>query len=915
MGTGRILRDAVLLGFINSDSEPVAGYQADQEIFITIQDEDENSDSSSENEVEVVITNVDTGDSETISLIASSSTGSIFTGSIFSQTSSSSVNDEVLQYSPGDNLRLTYVDAEDGTDTITTELLAAPVVWDGGVEKIIITQHRKIGLLIKCLMVLIRVRFDDTSSKICVLDQNIEVRGFEITSAYAGSIGGSFWNIIAYGPVTWDGGTITGFTTWDMRDRFTRNAGVATVSGLEFSFDGVPLTTLGGPGLSVSNVNIEGSNTVISLAEDVLVNSSITVSGTLEIVGDLSAQNLTTNGSGSVSLSGGSYTIGSNISHSGTDITSAGDLNIGNNLFINSSAGAVSITGEADAVSVTNRGLLTIEENASLAISNQFTQNSNSTAELRVLNGAVLDALTTTTFSVVSGKLTETGTGRIARNAEVLEFVDSSGNTINSLNVGSDQVFLSLLDRDANKDAAIQDTAIVLLRSPLTGDEIQVTLTESTNTSGLFRNLSSGIDTIMGAPVIDSILQMTAGENLVVTYTDAEDNLDTISSLLDPVSAINLVLDTGEVSPTSAEPIVVTATFSSSVTGFTIEDVSVVNGTASNLIGSGGSYSFDVSPSSDGLVQVFIAAGAAFSGTDPSLSDSLSRVSDTTSPAATILPNSLVIETSPISYQVTFTETVVGFEPTEVAVTNGVLSNFAGTAESYTFDVTPSATGTVNVTIAAGAAADLAGNQMAEATSMVTYDPPNNIGISQAQFDALVDFYNATGGPDWTDNTGWTSETAAAWFGVTVTSGNVTEIRLSNNNVTGALNSTASAALGLLPNLTVLDLSDNAMTGVLPPFDMADGFPVLQTLDLSRNQFTGNLPEWPSVTTLSDLSLSGNRLIGTIPISWSLISLSALDISFNGLAADFSVASAINAVQSGWQKHPNRAAIKRDGGE
>ena len=83
---------------------------------------------------------------------------------------------------------------------------------------------------------------------------------FEITSAYADRLW-KFPNIIAYGPVIWDGGTITGFTTWDMRDRFTRNAGVATVSGLEFSFDGVPLTTLGGPGLSVGLFNIEGPNT------------------------------------------------------------------------------------------------------------------------------------------------------------------------------------------------------------------------------------------------------------------------------------------------------------------------------------------------------------------------------------------------------------------------------------------------------------------------------------------------------------------------------------------------------------------------------------------------------------------------------------------------------------------------------
>ena len=45
-------------------------------------------------------------------------------------------------------------------------------------------------------------------------------------------------------------------------------------------------------------------------------------------------------------------------------------------------------------------------------------------------------------------------------------------------------------------------------------------------------------------------------------------------------------------------PIAVTATFSEPVSGFTVDDVSVANGTASNFVGSDGSsvYTFDVTP-------------------------------------------------------------------------------------------------------------------------------------------------------------------------------------------------------------------------------------------------------------------------------------------------------------------------------
>ena len=60
-------------------------------------------------------------------------------------------------------------------------------------------------------------------------------------------------------------------------------------------------------------------------------------------------------------------------------------------------------------------------------------------------------------------------------------------------------------------------------------------------------------------------------------------------------------------------PIQVTATFSEPVSGFTVEEVSVTNGSASSFVGIDGdsAYTFDVTPNAIGDVTVNIAAGAA----------------------------------------------------------------------------------------------------------------------------------------------------------------------------------------------------------------------------------------------------------------------------------------------------------------
>lgn len=55
-----------------------------------------------------------------------------------------------------------------------------------------------------------------------------------------------------------------------------------------------------------------------------------------------------------------------------------------------------------------------------------------------------------------------------------------------------------------------------------------------------------------------------------------------------------------------------TATFSEAVTGFTIEDITVGNGSASDFVAvSSTVYTFNVTPAGDGVITVDVAAGAA----------------------------------------------------------------------------------------------------------------------------------------------------------------------------------------------------------------------------------------------------------------------------------------------------------------
>ncbi|WP_192350836.1 RHS repeat-associated core domain-containing protein [Algoriphagus sp. Y33] len=138
---------------------------------------------------------------------------------------------------------------------------------------------------------------------------------------------------------------------------------------------------------------------------------------------------------------------------------------------------------------------------------------------------------------------------------------------------------------------------------------------------------------------------------------------------------------------------------------------------------------------------------------------------------------------------------------------------------------------------------------------------------SQEEYSALMDFYQATGGANWTNKAGWSSanpnvvQSVQGWSGVTVDiNGHVTDIHLNGNN----LNGTLPESIRDLDYLRTLRLPLNGLTGQLPNiFHEMDS---LREIHIDQNQLTGTIPQSIGYSsTLKTIQLSFNSLTGTIP--------------------------------------------------
>ena len=143
----------------------------------------------------------------------------------------------------------------------------------------------------------------------------------------------------------------------------------------------------------------------------------------------------------------------------------------------------------------------------------------------------------------------------------------------------------------------------------------------------------------------------------------------------------------------------------------------------------------------------------------------------------------------------------------------------------------------------------------------------------------LEALYRATGGSNWTNNTGWlTSRPLRDWYGVTTdTDGRVSGLSLRENGLDGELPS----EVGQLSNVAWLLLSRNELSGAIPP-ELGE-LTELTYLELGSNRLGGTIPaQLGQLFKLEQLGLGGNQLEGGLPPELgSLTNLRILGLSQN----------------------------------
>ena len=170
--------------------------------------------------------------------------------------------------------------------------------------------------------------------------------------------------------------------------------------------------------------------------------------------------------------------------------------------------------------------------------------------------------------------------------------------------------------------------------------------------------------------------------------------------------------------------------FSEETTGFELNDISVTNGAASDLIAQSSTrFVATITPDRSGNLTIDVAAGAALDsvGNASLAAPQATILYDLTPPTATISGPAGPVS-GPFSVSIAFSEEVVGLEAGDLIVTNGSVTSFlpplgGGGADqivqqvapmrgdpSYSVTITPAANGAVLVDLPGAVAQDQAGN-------------------------------------------------------------------------------------------------------------------------------------------------------------------------------------------------------------
>nr|WP_319250254.1 Ig-like domain-containing protein [uncultured Celeribacter sp.] len=340
--------------------------------------------------------------------------------------------------------------------------------------------------------------------------------------------------------------------------------------------------------------------------------------------------------------------------------------------------------------------------------------------DFTVVNGTASN-LQSISAQVYTATVTPDADGTVSVSLPAGATTDAAGNG----NTASNTVSTTA---DVTRPTVSLDMPTGLVNAPFTltmtfSEEVSaVTLGNISVSNGSASNLQQPSATVYTAtitPDTDGVITVNFPENVVTDTAglgnEAATAVTNTADLTAPTPTVSLT-DNGPGNPYTA-----TISFDEDVNDFTLGDITVTNGVASDLqTVSAREYSATVTPDADGTVTVSVPAGVATDavGNDNIASNTETTTADITRPTVTLdMPSGLV--NAPFTLTMTFSEEVTGVALGNISVSNGTVSNLQQTSTTvYTATITPDADGTVTVNFAENAVMDLSGLGNTAATAV-----------------------------------------------------------------------------------------------------------------------------------------------------------------------------------------------------
>ena len=588
------------------------------------------------------------------------------------------------------------------------------------------------------------------------------------------------------------------------------NEGAVTIDVLA----GVALDAIGNGNLGASQfqANYDVTTPTVSITSDIIgasTNSAFVATFTFSedvtgfAVGDIGVANATLSNFAATNASVYTATV-TPLSDGAVTLDIASD--IAQDTATNNNAAATQFTTTYDATSPTVAISSTISggvTNSAFVATFTFSEDVTGfvTSDITA-NNATVGTLSAISGSVYTATITPVSDGAVSINIPANVAQDAAGN----VNTAAPS-FATSFDATAPSVAITSNASGSVINNAFTAT---FTFSESVTgftasdviamnaTVGAMSSSSGAIYTAVVTPTSDGTVTLDVAANAA---QDAAGNNNgaapTFTTTFDATPP-SVVITSNVAGSTTNSAFTATFTFSESVTGFALADITASNAAVSNVTAVSSSvYTATITPANDGAVTIDVPANAAQdnAGNSSTVASQFSTIYDASAPSIVITSDITgAITNSAFTATFTFSEDVTGFEPGDIVVSNATVSALSSSSNAvYTATITPVSDGTVTVDVAANVAEDTAGNANTSATQFTTtYD------VSSPSLTITSDI---------TD-----SLTNSAFIATFTFSEEVTGFTLGDINATNATVSSLTPTSMSVYTATITPLSDGSVT-------------------------------------------------------------------------------------------------------